>query len=572
MTKLFKSFNWLYVFVIAAVIAGSTVFGLYAENISAVLHEIRQNLFNSFVTGLVVMLAVVGLYLFLVKLTNLELGKVKVVNRFNNLVEWVFKKTDRLYAVIFLTWVPYVLAIFPGAAGWDLAMQVQEVVDNKGHLAREHVFAPSDVYPIAHYLVEEGHGLLTNQHNFFLTMIYGGVAKYSLQWFDSFVPGVAFLAVTQMLFTIFAFAYTLKVLGKYVKNTVIKLVAFLIVEISFLIPISGMDLNKNALFAAAFVLFLGIVITYLKGDNSTGTFWLLLITTVVILIAVKFGWMIIAAELVIAIFYKSLRKPFILALGIPLIIFKVSLAVLFSTGVVIEDDPIEAKGIQIQQVALYLREYPDDISRKDKAALNKIFNLKVAADTYNPNNTDPVKSSGYYDKFSYRFRTMKAKYWDGFNGIWLRMFAKHPSVFIRAAALKFYSYFDVFSPQIRDLTVTLPDFNLKGEELDGVKHGQPNDNVFRNFLDRLIHQDKGVISLLNSGVWFNVLGLIIIGAIIYRWAWHSLLIIMPFGVQMAAMIVSPLNGSTRYSLGFIFAFFAIVMLLFADQSVRNNKK
>ena len=563
--RLLIMYRWLFVWFIVSVIAGSTVFGMYAMNYHASLHLIRANMVNSVVTFALISLIVIVSVLFLSKAAENQMDLK--TSGFLSCVDYIYQSKMRLFLILFLAWLPLSIIVFPGSAGWDLAMQAQEIIDNKARLMANHYMSPAEVYPIANYLVRKGEGLLTNQHNFFLTFIYGGTLKYSLKWFNSLVPGLAALSVGQFLLTTWTFAYSLQIMGQLVKNGWVKLISLIVVLLTFMIPVSGWSLSKNPLFATGVILLvISLVGIYQGVVNKREAYFYLAASSVVVLISVKYGWLIIFAEFVLMVFKKALRKISFVTLLLPLIIFKVSMVTLFATGIVIQDDPIESKGIQIQQVALYLQEYPDDLTSFQKSELNEIFDLTAVAKQYNPGNTDAVKASGYYNKNTYKYKSIREDDWSNFNEIWIQMMIKHPSVFIRGAVLKFYGYFDLFAPQLRDITVDYPDFKLKNEDMD-----EANTNpTIREKLNSFIKTANGAIGVLDSGSVYVILGLILIAAINIKFGWEALIWTVPFYVQVVAMIISPLNASLRYSLGFVYGLGMLMLILFMTKPKREN--
>ncbi|GAK31191.1 hypothetical protein WOSG25_080230 [Weissella oryzae SG25] len=557
--QILKVYRTLYLFIILGLIAGSMTFGLYTKNYHLTLRLIEKNSLLSLAYFFLIVL-ILGIIIYYLKrlviITRDKLGP----SWLQSFVGYLYQRTHRLFILLAIVWLPFSIIIFPGSAGWDLAMQAQEIIESKAYVVTHHLMAPAQVYPIADYLVKHGSGLITNQHNFYLTFIYGGILKYSLIIFKSFTPGLALLATSQFILTVFAFAFTLKVIGSLVQNYWAKLIALLLTMSTFMIPISAWSLVKNPSFAAATILLVGILagLIYQK-INQRLAYILLTFTTLIILISVKYGWLVIFLEFVFLLFIPKLRKIALTTLLIPLLMFKISMAMLFATGVVVPDDPIEAKGIQIQQVALYVQEYPNDLTAFERDNLQRIFNLGEMATVYQPGNVDPVKSSGYFEKDSYRYNTIKKADWRNFNKIWLQMLTKHPGVFLRAALMKFYGYFDIMAPQYRDMTVDYPNFQLKGDNLD---KSSKNNHKWRKQIAEKISKDSGIIGLLNSGALYIVLGLILMAIINKLFGWESLIFLSPFYIQLLAAVISPLNASVRYSLGMIYALPILCLLMY----------
>lgn len=111
------------------------------------------------------------------------------------------------------------------------------------------------------------------------------------------------LAVTQFLFTVLAFSISLYLIGKTVKNSLVKLISVALTGLIFVIPLSSWSLSKNPLFVAAVVLFVGLMVGILKEAISSGKAIVgFIISNLVILISVKYGWLIIAAEFLFAFY------------------------------------------------------------------------------------------------------------------------------------------------------------------------------------------------------------------------------------------------------------------------------
>ncbi len=58
---------------------------------------------------------------------------------------------------------------------------------------------------------------------------------------------------------------------------------------------------------------------------------------------------------------------------------------------------IEMMSIPIQQTARFIKLYPNEVSDKEKARINAVFEYDKIAGSYDPHFTDPVKAWVKYD-------------------------------------------------------------------------------------------------------------------------------------------------------------------------------
>lgn len=89
-----------------------------------------------------------------------------------------------------------------------------------------------------------------------------------------------------------------------------------------------------------------------------------------------------------------------------------------------------ALSLPFQQTARYVKEYPEEVTRQERKAINKVLDYDVLAEKYNPKISDPVKAT---------FRN-KATLSDLFRylQVWLAQGIKHPGVYVQATVNQNY--------------------------------------------------------------------------------------------------------------------------------------
>ena len=91
----------------------------------------------------------------------------------------------------------------------------------------------------------------------------------------------------------------------------------------------------------------------------------------------------------------------------------------------------EMLSLPFQQTARYLRDAGWDVTEEEKAAIDRVLDYDVLAESYDPDLSDNVKST-------YHGETEDLK--DYFSA-WFQMLLRHPGIYIQATMNNYYQYF-----------------------------------------------------------------------------------------------------------------------------------
>lgn len=483
--------------------------------------------------------------------------------------------------IMLLCWLPYVLVLYPGTTSYDTLNQLTEFFGH-GDLVR-------NVYPISHYLVSDTTFSISNQHNFILTFFYGSVVKLSLVIFKSASFGIFLLSLVQLSALAAVNTYGVIVIKKYTNN--LKYTKILMLTYSFFpfFPIFGMYLVKNVIYA---ILIQWLMIQLLEWalDDSVAEKkrWVILLAINVFLeLSVqKYAIYVIIIVAITAMFIvKKSKFKFLIAMISPIIIFKLFITgFLFTNLNVVNGDPIESYSIPFQQTALYLKKYPNGITKNEKHVLNKVFYVNNLADLYNPKISDPIKSSGdknIGNKLGYRYQTVTQTDLQKYRTVWTKMLVKHPEVYLQAYLNLCYGYLDIgqtenyTSDAISNDNLPLVSINyVVPSNLTGHK------KIASNFVFGKVRHVISIVfnifvniypaKILLNGIFYVVVSLLAVLAIVYRKKYKYLLAIMPLLIQIPILMASPVNGSQRYMLPFILCIMVTITILL--MSLNNTKK
>ncbi len=495
-------------------------------------------------------------------------------------------------------------------------------------------FVPMDIYPTAHYLWPSQPTYLTDQHNIVLTVIYGATAAVSRYFTDSNDAGIVLLAFAQFAFAAWCAAATAnrflnrpwlkcaklnlqkldsqkvdsqKLDSQSTDAQLTPLFARFAVIVMFLLnPLvvcSTIALTKSPLFAFAFLWWFGInyEISQTKtcatsainptsdATSSTDatsspsasspqklrwhTVLELIISVCVMLIAAKYAWYILLIQCVLLLIFEHKRwRLWLCTLLLPTIIIHGALLLLISSGAIINGDPIESRGIQLQQIARVAKLDPNSIPKSAKRIIAPIFNLDQTAEAYKPYDADPVKSSGLQSKkVSYRWRYVTRDNIKKLNLAWWQIVTHSPLVATDAFLAKTYGYFDIF-----DRPYVGPEYYIDTDNIhnsEWIKYWNPR---WRSQLSSSIStfSDVPVVSWPIHGNTFVIFTLMIGVAEIVLRRWRTVLWHIPLALLVGVMIMAPANNFERHMLPLAFAFCFVLLTFWRDtvtQSRYNSK-
>lgn len=533
-----------------------------------------------------------------------------ISKRFYNAALWFIKHSTRNRRNLFLTfflgwlWAPVTLL---AAYGADICSQIREYSwawNQVTGLNQPYIgffsFVPMDIYPTAHYLWPSKPTYLTDQHNIVLTVIYGATTAVSRYFTDSNDAGIILLAFIQFVFAAWCVAASanrflnrpwLKIAQSQQTQqtpTFARFAVLLMFLLSPLVVCSTIALTKSPLFAFAFLWWFGInyelsnaysntsnaySISCKTTQNYTKPNWHtvleLLISVCVMLIAAKYAWYILLIQCVLLLIFMRKRwRLWICTILLPTIIIHGALLLLISSGAIINGDPIESRGVQLQQIARIAKLDPHSIPKSAKRIIAPIFNLDQTAEAYKPYDADPVKSSGLQSKkVSYRWRYVSRENISKLNIAWWQMVTHSPLVATDAFLAKSYGYFDIF-----DRPYVGPEYYIDTDNIrnsDWIRYWNPQFRTdFADFISTW--SDIPVIGWPIHGNTFVIATLLIGVAEIILRRWRTVLWHMPLALLIGVMILAPANNFERHMLPIAFAFCFVVLTFWRDTSTRTR--
>ena len=338
------------------------------------------------------------------------------------------------------------------------------------------------------------------------------------------------------------------------------------------------SLTKSPLFAFAFVWWFGVWyelhMTWKRDGPSIldrivrlpkRSLIAFALSSCVMLISAKYAWYIIAAQIVLALIADRKRwNVYVIALLLPVIVIHGGITALASTGAIINGDPIESRGVQLQMIARVAKFDPETIPESARKKLEPIFNLDQMAEAYYRQDADPVKSSGIQSKkVSYKWRTVTESDMQEFNAAWLQIVKANPVVALDALLAECFGYFDpVDLPYVSmDYYVTSDYVQISSTWLKYYNHD------WREQVAGFARAWGSIplLGWLTHGNLYVTLTLLIGGVELALRRWRTLLTHFPLLLLMGVMATAPANNFERHMLPVAFVF-GFVCLTFWRES------
>lgn len=491
---------------------------------------------------------------------NYQIKKISDDSKINY-VKWI--------SILLLCWLPYIILIAPAASNPDTSIQIMEVMGGSyiASLIRT-------VYPFGKYTIPSHPLDISNHHNFFMTLFYGGVVKGSFKLFHSTGIGLFILAIFQVTLLACVLMHTLRTLQLVGFSKKTLRIIFIIYALLPIFPTSAMYVVKNEIFATVFLLLLSMLIraTYFK-KLWNNKMWITKFGCLafILLLTQKYAiYILLFLFIVLIIFHREWWKTAIKSILIPIVVFHIGISTfLFDYLHVAKGDPIESYAIMLQQVGNTVKHHSNEIPKYDQDLINRGFKYKKMGEVYMPNLADQEKA------LAYKYKTVSKADVNSFKKAWVDLGLMFPDTYLEAFLHQGYQYLDITSPSwyitdydsIADL---LPlRMNVWYQEFinPGKYSHQPHRlDKYRNHLrDVFVKIQKApVIRLVFQSSFYIWMIILIALMAIYRngrLVNDVMVVLSPILIQIPILLIAPLDNSARYYMPLVYSFFVVLALL-----------
>ena len=312
-----------------------------------------------------------------------------------------------LWLIIFLCWMPVLLACYPGIFSYDAIYQCSQVGD---------ILQLNDHHPIVH------------------TLLLGSCVQFGRTVLENANTGMLLYSLIQMLITSCIFAYVLTFLKKNKVSSLIQLLCLLFFALVPFNSLFSICATKDTIFSALFVLFF---IQFSKLALYTNTFFqtwkrpiYIAFTMFLLLIFRKnmlYAFLFCLPFLLIS--FRIYWKKNLIMLLTPILLLQLYQAILYPALRVTPGNSREAYSVIIQQFGCVYNNCELDLTEKDM-----LLTIMAEEDwqKYEPHRSDILKDQFNTEAFESDLST--------YIKLWLSLGLKHPSQYLNAFLNLTYGY------------------------------------------------------------------------------------------------------------------------------------
>ncbi len=321
--------------------------------------------------------------------------------------------------VLFISYLIYLIAYYPGVVGYDPSYQIKEM------MGLPNFYADS-------VLITSTKTTLTAFNPIVHTLLIGGLFKLGLS-LGSANLGIFFYTIIQFSIMITILSYSLKFLKEEKVPLQILLIILGIYAFIPVFPYYAICAFKDTYFALFFMLLIIELYKVIKYPMTTKRIIILILVSLGLCLFRKNGILTIILTLLSSlIFIKNNRKSL-------LIVLVSFLGLYFGYNKIVEfceitpTSPREVLSIPIQQISALIVNKEEVILPEDRVIIGKIIDYNKVKELYNPELSDPVKNT--YNKYA-TDEDLK-----NYFEVWFKYLLKEPQIYIEATINNIYGYF-----------------------------------------------------------------------------------------------------------------------------------
>lgn len=411
-----------------------------------------------------------------------------------------------------------------------------------------------------------GYTELNLHHPYYATMLMGTIYNIGRQLFG-IIGGCLFYVVFQSVCAAIVFTKVCDYIRLKTNNVSIALAVVAFYAIAPMWWTYLQTIDKDAIYFISFTWFvLEYIKVFLDDERKTTTYIQMIVAGVCCCLFRNDAKYIIMASMIVLIFIVANNRLKVVFVSACIVIGylcanAVPVKVLGLTSV----NQVEGLGIPLQQVARYVTYCEDDLTEEEKEIIDNVIKYEGIPERYDPEYVDPIKN--YY-------RDTTAEEFDEFFKLWLEKLCERPDICVTATWNNIYGYTDPFY-----FYNGLSSFQLytRGNFTETDKNAVYSEYIFSDEIravcgDLVYSWQKvpGLSLVVNPGV-YTWIGFILLGAVMRKKKWRSMMTFCIPVLSTAVCFASPVNGLLRYSLP-IMAIVPMYLLITLLPYIEENKE
>ena len=247
--------------------------------------------------------------------------------------------------------------------------------------------------------------------------------------------GLLLISLFQLFFAVLAVSYSADTMLHRFKLPLLIPVASLVYYVFHpLIQRKMFFLTKDIIYSSAYLAFILSFYLLLSGKQKKKDVFVLILSGIFFLLFRNEAKAISILAMLLLIITRIPRRKYAAAVLLATVLISSCMSFLVLPLFNIQSGSVrEVLSIPFQQTARYLKEYPDDVTAEEKAAIDAILDYDTIGKVYNTDFSDPVKLT-----FNEAYEKEELL---SYLKTWARMFTKHPDAYIQATINNYYQYF-----------------------------------------------------------------------------------------------------------------------------------
>lgn len=457
-------------------------------------------------------------------------GSNKILEKFN--------KHPFLYSFILLLIVYsiYFIAFYPGVINYDNANQIKEVMGMHTRYLDSIVVLNEDI-------------TLTNFNPIIHTLLLGNLFKLGNS-VGNVNFGLFLYTLIQVLIVVTALSYSICFLHKEkVRNGYLIIMLAIYILVPFF-PFYAITAVKDTLFSMAVLVYSISLYKFIKYKTSLMNVISLIIVMLLVILLRNNGIYLILLSFPFTFFIKKDMRLKILLITLLILSFNFAYAKVL-TGLEIPNVSIrEALSIPFQQTARYVKYYDEEVTDKEKAAIDKILTYDTLGGRYTPELSDKVKNE--YNRYATNDELKN------YLEVWGKMLVKKPMTYINATVNNIYGYFypDTYKWYIyTKLNEKLPEagFDYHYNDLSSIRKNLSGyGNCFKYI---------PILKLLVNCAFYTWAYIVLLVMLILKKKKEFMIILFPAFALLLTTMAGPANTYFRYVIPYAITFPLIVGLV-----------
>ncbi len=443
--------------------------------------------------------------------------------------------------VLFIVYMVYFIAYYPGVIGYDPSYQIQEYMHIPTFYTDSATFT---------------NDLLITQFNPVMHTLLIGFLFNIGHTLGNDNLGLAIYTFIQMMSLILTLSYTIKFMHDEKVNKTLIYICLIAYAVIPVFPFYAISAFKDTYYAIFFILFIVQLFKTIKYQMNKKDILLLIITAIGLCTFRHNGFVTVVITLLIYMLASKInRKQVLLSL---MFIFLIHLCYnqVINYYEIAPTSIREVLSIPIQQTAALITNKEEVIEEEDKIIINKIIDYSIVKEEYNPELSDPIKNTFRKDVTNEELKE--------YFGVWFKYLLKEPKIYVEATVNNIYGYLYPESQKWYFYYKKYTVLNESDFKYHYIKKFKPLRKFLKNYGQK--YQYAPILSLTTSIGFTTWIYLYLMVLLFKNNHKKYVLLLIPAFLTIAMCLVGPINTYYRYVIPYSMSLPFILSVLYNEKT------